>query len=83
MSSDFAPLPFEPGYRRVAAAIASRIHNRSLREGRDVVTAGACFAKKFITVTSILSFGPRTASMRAVCLRAILPKLPVGGLAQA
>ena len=29
----FEPSPFEPGYRRVASAIAARILNRTLREG--------------------------------------------------
>jgi DNA-binding FadR family transcriptional regulator len=31
--TDFEPLRFEPGYRRVATAIAARILNRTLREG--------------------------------------------------
>jgi DNA-binding FadR family transcriptional regulator len=31
--TDFEPLRFEPGYRRVATAIATRILNRTLREG--------------------------------------------------
>ena len=33
MSSAFEPLPFEPGYRRVASAIAARILDRTLRHG--------------------------------------------------
>jgi len=33
MSTAFAPLPFEPGYRRVASAIAARILDRTLRDG--------------------------------------------------
>lgn len=33
MSATFAPLSFEPGYRRVASAIAARILDRSLRDG--------------------------------------------------
>ncbi len=33
MSATFEPLPFEPGYRRVASAIAARILDRSLRDG--------------------------------------------------
>ena len=33
MSATFAPLPFEPGYRRVASAIAARILDRTLRDG--------------------------------------------------
>ena len=32
MSTAFEPLSFEPGYRRVASAIAGRILDRSLRE---------------------------------------------------
>ena len=32
----FAPLPFEPGYRRVATAIATRILDRTLREGHSL-----------------------------------------------
>jgi DNA-binding FadR family transcriptional regulator len=33
VSATFAPLPFEPGYRRVASAIAARILDRTLRDG--------------------------------------------------
>jgi hypothetical protein len=32
----FAPMPFEPGYRRVATAIATRILDRTLREGHSL-----------------------------------------------
>ena len=53
MSSDFAPLPFEPGYRRVAAAIASRIHNRSLREG-DSLPSETELATQFVVNRSTI-----------------------------
>jgi GntR family transcriptional repressor for pyruvate dehydrogenase complex len=33
VSASFGPLPFEPGYRRVASAIAARILDRTLRDG--------------------------------------------------
>jgi GntR family transcriptional regulator, transcriptional repressor for pyruvate dehydrogenase complex len=33
MNTQFGPLPFEPGYRRVASAIAARILDRTLRDG--------------------------------------------------
>lgn len=36
MSTPFPPLPYEPSYRRVAAAIAARIHDRSLKEGEPL-----------------------------------------------
>ncbi len=42
----FEPLPFEPGYRRVAAAIAARILDRSLREG-DPLPAETELAEQF------------------------------------
>ena len=108
-----------PAHGKPARAMPAMANeaNRSLREGRDVVTAGACFAKKFITVTSILSLSLHC--LHAGCLPAgqnllrelgnyardsgwllphhvtsknqklpfarclVLPKLPIGGLAQA
>ncbi|HXQ64608.1 MAG TPA: GntR family transcriptional regulator [Steroidobacteraceae bacterium] len=33
MSATFGPLPFEPGYRRIASAIAARILDRTLKDG--------------------------------------------------
>lgn len=36
MTATFGPLPFEPGYRRVASAITARILDRSLREGDEL-----------------------------------------------
>jgi GntR family transcriptional regulator, transcriptional repressor for pyruvate dehydrogenase complex len=33
VSTSFDPLPFEPGYRRVASAIAARILDRTLKDG--------------------------------------------------
>ena len=36
MSVNFGPLPFEPGYRRVASAIAARILDRTLRHGEPL-----------------------------------------------
>jgi len=33
MNPTFGPLPFEPGYRRIASAIAARILDRTLKDG--------------------------------------------------
>ncbi len=44
--TSFEPIRFEPGYRRVATAIAARILNRSLREG-DPLPPEAELAEQF------------------------------------
>ena len=36
MTATFEPLPFAPGYRRLASAITARILNRTLREGDEL-----------------------------------------------
>ncbi|MBS0376402.1 MAG: FadR family transcriptional regulator [Proteobacteria bacterium] len=46
MSTAFEPLPFEPGYRRVASAIAARILDRTLRDG-DALPAETELAAQF------------------------------------
>ena len=45
MSARFAPLPFEPGYRRVASAIAARILDRTLKEGEPLPSEHALAAQ--------------------------------------
>jgi GntR family transcriptional regulator, transcriptional repressor for pyruvate dehydrogenase complex len=57
MNTAFAPLPFEPGYRRVASAIAARILNRTLRDGDPLpseVELAAQFAVNRSTVREAL-----------------------------
>ena len=44
--TDFEPIRFEPGYRRVATAIAARILNRTLREG-DPLPPESTLAEQF------------------------------------
>ena len=46
MKTVFEPLPFEPGYRRVAGAIAARILDRTLRDG-DPLPVEAELATQF------------------------------------
>lgn len=46
MSATFPPIPFEPTYRRVATAIASRIIDRSLRDG-DALPTETALATQF------------------------------------
>ncbi len=57
MSTAFEPLSFEPGYRRVASAIAGRILDRSLRDGDPLpseVELAAQFAVNRSTVREAL-----------------------------
>jgi len=46
MSTAFEPLAFEPGYRRVASAIAARIFDRTLRDG-DALPSEVELAQQF------------------------------------
>jgi GntR family transcriptional repressor for pyruvate dehydrogenase complex len=57
MSTAFEPLAFEPGYRRVASAIAARILDRTLRDGDPLpseVELAAQFAVNRSTVREAL-----------------------------
>ncbi len=57
MSSSFGPLPFEPGYRRVASAIAARILDRTLRHGEPLpseLELAAQFAVNRLTIREAL-----------------------------
>jgi DNA-binding FadR family transcriptional regulator len=57
MNANFGPLPFEPGYRRVASAIAARILDRTLRDGDPLpseVELAAQFAVNRSTIREAL-----------------------------
>ena len=57
MNATFAPLPFAPGYRRVAGEIAARILDRTLKEGEPLpseVELAAQFAVNRSTVREAL-----------------------------